>query len=337
MALRKTYIQIRHYLYSKRFILNKIAIFLMIATLFYMFFNYFFFETFIISQANTQEAKKEYKSAILYYKIARFYYKHNHATSLNKKIFMEISYKIALCELENKDETESNIGIRRDLAKIQKTYGIYSKETAYFLRKYLIEYYFLANKIPLAQQEFENAVTIYTNIGYDGNTMADLIRIGGDLYNQQKSYETAYVMYENAYNVIIKEPQMDYEVFTEIVNRIAEYQIKQDRSDIAEILYKNSLEVLRNAPYKKNEAIASTLLRLGDLYAKDDNTTIKAVNCYEEAIDIIKKLPRISESRQNINTYLSTLKDLYNKSNQPQKAMKIQDELTARERFPFLY
>jgi len=309
----------------------------MIATLLYMFFNFFFFEHFIISKANQDEAKQHYKSAITYYKIAGLYYKYNHSSNLNKKIFMEISYKIAICELKNNNKEGANKSLRQDLTKIQNKYGIYSKETASFIRQYLIPFYFIDKNLTFVQQEFDNALNIYSKIGYDKNTMADLIRIGGDLYYEKKQYPTAIVLYENAYKTIYKQPQMDYEVFAKIVNRICEYQVQNNNSDTAINLYKNSIETLKNAKPKQNEAIAGMLINLGDLYSKDDSTTLSAINCYEEAIGIIKKLSQYSELKQNINTYLLTLKDLYTKSNQPQKASKIETELTRRKRFSFLY
>jgi len=221
------------------------------------------------------------------------------------------------------------------MAKIQKQYGFSSTENASFIRKYLIEYYFLNNNLPLAKQSFNNLLTIYKKIGYNQDIMADLTRLAGDLYYQEKNYDTANAFYEKSFDIISKQTKMDYEIYTKIVDKMCDYQVKTDNIENAIQLYNDSILILKDA-YNQNEALAATYIKLGNLYNKDDGKTEDSIQCYEQALNIIKTLPRNSYFRRNINTYYLILKELYNNNGQSFKASEIDVELARRRRFEFL-
>lgn len=336
MIFRKLYIKIRLFLYSIRKILNGITTFLMISVLLYFFVNSFVFERVIIGKANIDEMNRNYKSAIAFYDVALTYYKVNHISQRNKELYFMLPYKISNCYLELNDKKNSVESMLEGITAIQGQYGIFSKETSYFMRKYLIEYYLENNKNNLAKQEFANLLTIYKQIGYSNAEMADAIRLSGDLYYQQKQYDTAMEFYERAYNAISAQSIIDYNVFERVVTRICDYEVSKGQTDKAIDIYKSSINILKNSNNDKPELTAEMLIDLGDLYKKDDKSTKDAISCYEEAIEIIKKLPKSTYLRQNITKYFLVLKGMYNDAGQFHKVDEIDVELARRERFSFL-
>lgn len=335
MFLRRLYLKIRVFLYSVRHITNRLIIILMLTTLLCVFVNSFLFERLISSQATNYELSGKYSQAIVLYNIEDAYYSLFHFNKENKEIYFQIPYKKAVCYLKNNEKKKSINSILLGMTKIQKQYGIFSKETAYFIRKYLIEYYLDNNNYQLASQEFKNLLIIFKKIGYDDNEKADMIRLSGDLYYYRKQYDVAMGFYEKAYAAILKQSDIDYPTFVKIVNRIANYELEEGEVNLAIDIYKQAITQLETSGQRQNTIMAGLLLSFGDLYIKIDKTK-DAISCYEKAIVIIKKLPHTSYLRQNIKTYLLALKDLYNTDGQFHKVSEIEQELTRKSRFSFL-
>lgn len=338
MFYRKLYLKTRLFFYSIRKAVSSFIIFTIIAILLYSFMNSFIFEKIIYKEAESMQAHEKYDSAISLYNIAYFYYGLNHFSDDNKELYFEIPYQISLCYLAQKNKTKSVETMLKALTAIQTQYGMFSHENSYFIRKYLVSYYLENNRVTLAQREFNNLMIIYRNIGYNGNEMSDIIRISGDIYYQKKHYDTAINFYEQAYKSLVAQTNIDYDVFSKIVDRICDYDVINGRSDAAANMYKSSIQILKNAGKPEDELTAKMLLKLADLYTSMGTSQITgAISCYEDAIDIIKKLPKTSYLKQNITSYYVTLKGLYNQSNQFHKAEDIDVELARRERFGFLY
>lgn len=337
MILRKLYLKIRLFLNSIKEPLNRMAVILMITTLFYVFLNSFFFKELILGKANADKGDHKCNSAITFYNAAYSYYKLNHFSQTNKEIYFELPYKIATCYLENNDQKKADESMLNGLNAIQKQYGVFSKENADFIRKYLIDYLLTNNNTYLAGREFNDLITIYKKIGYNNIIIADLSCLNGDLYYQQKNYEQALVSYQEAYNIIIKQENIDYEILWKSVSRIGEYDTKNNNIDKAIELYKNSIPTLENAGDKYSYLAADMLIKLGDLYAKNETSPKKAIKCYEQAISIIKSLTKRNYLRQNIKTYLTNLKNLYNQDGQFHKVDEIEVELARQRRFSFLF
>lgn len=308
----------------------------MIAVLVYLFLNSFFFGQFIIGKANFDEAHKKYPSAIGFYTTAYLYYKINHFSEDNKISYFGLPYKIAICYLKENNKAKSVWSMVEGMNSIQKQYGSYSKENAYFIRKYLIEYYLNNDKPIFAKQEFKNLLLIYKKVGYTDNEMADLIRLSADLNYQQKKYVTAISLYEQAYKASQNKQDIDYNIFSRIVNRICAYKIKIGEAKIALSLYKDSINTLKASGPKQDELTAQMLMTVGDYYSKDDKTTKEAILSYEDAVQVIKKLPNTNYLKQNLNEYLLTLKALYEKDNQTLKAREIDLEIARKRRFSFV-
>ena len=337
MLLRKLYIKIRLYLYSVRKTINKCAVIAMITTLVYLFVNNIFVPRFILAKADLDQINHKYSSAINFYNLSSFYYKINHFSKDNKNIYFKIPYDIAICYLYENKKKESIESMLNSITAIQEQYGIFSSETAYFMRKYLIKYYLDNNQIRLAQQEFKNLIVIYKMINYNYSEMSDLIYLKGDLYYHLKRYDDAMDCYQKAYNILITQQDIDYEIFYKIVDRMCDYKIiNRDSIDAIE-LYKKSVDVLKESGKKQDELTASMLLKLGNLYTKQGSQTKAAIKCYEESIEIIKKLPANNYFKQNINEYLLTLENLYNDDGQFHKVDEINVELSRKRRFSFLY
>ena len=338
-TFRKFYLKMRVFFYSRRRAINGIVVKAMILILFYLFVNSIVIERLLIGKAHNDEINQRYSSAISLYNVAYFYYYCNHYSEDNKKIYLEIPYRISMCYLKAGDREKSVENMLLGITAIQKQYGIMSKETGYFIRKYLIEYYLENNKNVLAHQEFDNLLVIYRTVGYNDNEMSDIIRLSGDLYYNQHQYETAMGYYEKAYKEISQQNQIDYEVFSKIVCRICAYEIENQRVDNAVNIYKSSIDILRSSGRKQNELTATLLLRLGDLYAKSEDNQVSrnAIPYYEEAIEIIKTLPNTTFLKQNLKAYLLILKDLDTKDAKFTNVQKIDDELTRMKRFSFLY
>lgn len=338
MLVRKIYLKTRLFFYSIRKIVSSFILFAIISVLLYSFINSFVFEKIIFKEAESQQAHAKYDSAITLYNIAYLYYSVDHHSDNNKELYFEIPYQISLCYLAEKNKSKSVEIMLKALTSIQTQYGIFSRENAYFVRKYLIQYYLENNRITLAQREFNNLLLIYKNIGYNGNEMSDIIRISGDIYYQKKQYDTAINFYEQAYKALIAQQDIDYEVFSKIVYRICDYEVVNGRTDAAIDMYKSSIQILENTGKHEDELTAKMLLKLAQLEASQGNVQVtSAITAYEQAIDIIKKLPKTSYLRQNIVSYYQALKTLYNQANQFHKAEDIDVELARRERFGFLY
>ncbi len=337
MFLRKLYLKIRLFLYASRRTINKIILFSMLAASLYVLINSFVFGFFVIGKANDYQINKDYRNAITFYNAAYKYYGFNHLSEENKEIYMELPYQMAVCYLKNNDKKESVRIMLLGITSIQKQYGIFSPETAYFMRKYLIEYYLNNNNISLARQEFNNLLTIYKHIGYNNSEMASLVYLGGDLYYQQKKYEQAIIYYEKAYKIISGLSNIDYEVFSKIVNRICDYEIQNKKTDKAISIYTSSIQTLKTAIKPEPELTAAMLISLGNIYRNEDYNIKNAIKCYEEAIEIIKKLPKTTYLKQNINKYYEIMKDLYNKDGQYHKLNEIEVEMARKRRFSFFY
>lgn len=335
MEFRKLYLKIRIFFYSIRRLTNALVISFMLGITVYLLINNFLFGRIIMGQANNDEMLKKYESAVTWYNVADVYYTINHFSKENKEIYFQIPCKKAQCYMSNKQKKESVQSMLQGITKIQKQYGIFSRETAYFMRKYLVEYYLDNNNYSLAHQEFNNLLTIYKQIGYDNNEMADMVRISGDLAFEAKDYESAMEFYQRAYDIISKQSDIDDEVFMKITARIALYEIQQNKTELAINIYINSIEVLKNSANPLKGVIADMLIRLGDIYAIDEKTK-DAIIRYEEAIELIKKLPRINIMRQNLNIYLNSLKELYDKTGQFHKSREIEMEFARQRRFFFM-
>lgn len=337
MFYRKVYIKLRVFLYSIRHITNAILVVLMSSTLLYLFVNNFFFSRVINNLANNDELSGKYSNALNLYRFEYLYYSFNHFSNDNKDIFFELPYKKATCYLKTNEKQKSVESMLDGITAIQKQYGIFSKETAYFMRKYLIEYYLDNNKLQLANQEFRNLLTIYKKVGYSDAEMADMIRLSGDLYYEQKKYDEAMEFYRKAYSAISTSAIIDYPVYVKIVTRIADYELHNKNEEIAIQLYQSTIKQLETAGIKQNNLRAGLLIILGDLYDTKPNKIKDSISCYEEVIAIAKKLPNTSYLKQNIDNYYGTLRDFYNRDGQFHKVAEIDVELAKKRRFAFLY
>lgn len=338
MISRKLYLKIRIYLYSIRHVITNVLTILLVIICGYIFLDTVIVGQFIMNKANNDAIDKNCKSAIPYYNMAYLFYNFFNFTEQDKYNYMEISYKKAMCYLKTNKKADSIGTMVLGLSNIEKKYGVFSRENAYFIRKYLIEYYLTNNKSKLAMNEFNNLLQIYKVIGYKDYEMADLTRISGDLYYQQKQYDIAMDFYKKAYDSISKQSNIDYEVFSKIVKRIATYEIQNQKTDVALGIYKSSIDVLLNSPVKNSEITAQMLLDLANLSASGDPPNLPEAEIrYEQALEIIRKLPSTNYLKLNIIEYYKTLKDFYTTSGKTQKADEIQDAITRHERFRFLY
>ena len=337
MLIRKLYLKLHLWLYSTRKTFNKIFITFIILLLTYIFFNSFFFSHLLLGKANFEEANKNCPTAITFYTVSYLYYKINHFSEDNQKIYFSLPYKISMCYLKENNVKKSIWSMYEGLSSIQKQYGSISRENAYFIRKYLIEYYLENNKPKLARKEFNNLMRIYQKIGYTNNEMADLIRLSGDLNYQQGNYEHAIDLYEQAYKAVQNNSDIDYAVFARIVYRICDYKIKTGRPNVAIKLYGETIDMLKFSGPKQNEITAEMLMNLGAFYAKEDKNIKEAIKNYEAAIAIIRQLPNTDFLKQNIKEYLTVLKGLYEQDNQVSMAREIDLEITRNRRFSFLY
>lgn len=309
----------------------------MIASLLLIFLNSFLSAKIIVNKADMEQINHNYKSAVFFYNIAYSYYCLNHFSQENKHLYLKIPYEIALCELKQKNNQKSSKILSVASSKIIKQYGYYSRENADFIREYLVEYSLSTNNINTARQELINSFTIYRKIGFNQNIMADLLRLNGDIFDLQKNYQKAAYLYEKAYSMINREPEIDYEIYTNIIHKMADCEVKQGHIENAIDIYKNTLHILQGSKRNENEAIAKIQLNLGDLYVKNELSYSGAIDAYENTINIVKTLPKTSYLRKNIYTYYEKLKDLYTKNNQSYKATDIDLELARRRRFAFFF
>jgi len=290
----------------------------------------------ILGKARYDEVNKRFNGAVAFYNVSRLYYQMNHFTSENQELYFEVLYRNSLCYIEKGDKEEAVKIMLNGLTSIHNEYGVLSKESAYFSRKYLIDFYLYNDCYSLAFREYQNLLAIFKTIGYNANEMSDIIRLRGDLYYQHKDYDKAASLYKRAYAKISKQNDIDYDVYAKIITRIADYDIATKSTGEAIELYKTSLDKFV-ASGKKQEALTAQLaLNLGDIYAKDSSTTKQAITCYEKALKIIKSLPNSAFLKQNITTYLKTLKGLYNDDGQFHKVEEVDVELARKRRFTFL-
>lgn len=337
MILRKLYVKTRLYLYSNRKIINTITVTFMISILAYLFINFFVFERIIFGKAQEDDLSGKYDSAIVFYNIAYPYYKINHFSKQNKEIYLKIPYGLSMCYLKKNDKEKALENIYIGMRSTKKEYGIFSHESATFIRKYLIQYYLANDEVKLAEKEFSNLLQIYKKTGYNNSEIADIARTKGDIYYQQKDYATAVEFYKRAYRASHLGTDTDYEIFSNIINKLCNYEIAIGKTDEAILIYKQALTALKASGERESALSADMLINLGDIYKENDLSIKDAIICYEKAIEIIKQLPHISYLRQNLPAYLKTLKDLYNNNNQQQKARDIDAELLKIQRFSIFF
>lgn len=337
MFFRKFYLKSRLYLYSKREFFYKVFFITVLTCLSYYFLNYIVFDTIILGKANYDKMNNNCPSAISLYKTAYAYYGINHFSQQNQQIYYRIPYEISLCYLKEKNPKKAYESILEGVTNLQNRYGIYSPQTAYFIRRYLTDYYLLNNNPKQARQEFKGLIVIYKKIGYDNNIMSDLIRLLGDIYYQQGFYDEAMTYYEKAYNAISVQTHIDYEIYARIVNRICDYEVKNNKYDEAITIYRRGIDFLKASGEKQNELTADMMLRLFDLYQKTDVPSKTSMQLYEEAVYMIKGLPRTTYLKQNIRQNLIKLKELYEQNNEFAKAQKIDDELSKQRRLNWFY
>lgn len=336
MILRKIYLKIWLFIYSIRKLLNRLAVIFMITTLLYLFLNQLLFNRIILAKADSDMFNKNYDAAIGSYNLAYVYYKINHFSSANKELYYKIPYNISTCYLIKSKKKEAINTMVSAITEIQTQYGIYSHETADFMRKYLIKFYLDNNKTKLAEQEFKNLMTIYKNVGYSDNEMSDLIRLKGDIYYAQRRYDLAINLYQQAYKSIATKGSVDYEVFSRIVDRMCAYDVANGDVSGAIQQYETALKIFQPITWRDKEFKAQMLINLANLYIQQQNKTKQAIAKYVEAIDLIKQLPRNDYLKQHLTEHLNELKELYNQDGQFHKVDEIDVELARRRRFNFL-
>ena len=335
MFFKKYYIKARVYLYSIRQLLNTVFVVFMLATLFCFFINTYIFGRVLSNLATNYEISGKYAEAINLYNIEYNYYTVFHFTNDNKERYFKLPYQIASCYLKRNEKHKSVDSMILGLKRIHTQYGTYSRETAYFTRKYLIEYYLDNKNYRLAYQEFKNLLTVYKKIGYRGNEIADMIRLSGDLYYAQQKYDEAMMFYGQSYKAISGQPEIDYETFVKIVNRLAEYDVLNKEPKAAISLYTKTIADLKLAGKKQNETRAQMLISLAEVYTETGNVK-SAIASYEQALEIIRHLSPTNYLRQNVITYLNTLKELYNDDGQFHKIDEIEVKITKVKRFSLL-
>lgn len=290
-----------------------------------------------MNKARYDQANKKYDSAITLYNINYIYYSINRYSKTNKEIFFEIPYDIAKCYLGKNEREKAFKTILNGQNAMQQTYGFFSWEYATFMRKYLLDFYFDTSNYGLAYKDFGNLLLIYKKIGYSPNEMADIMRLCADIYTDQGKENVAIDLYKRAYDTIsIQGEGMDYEIFTSIVNKICAYDVANNNSSGAIDLYKKTIERLKKQGKDQNELTAQMLMNLGNVY-KNEESFKKAIECYKDAITIIKTLPNSSNTKQNLKIYLTTLKGLYESNHQIKEAEEIGLEITKHDRFSFLF
>lgn len=336
MFFRKLYLKIRLYLYSIRDTLGQLVILTLAGILLYAFINGVVINKYLLGKAYSEQIKKNYSSAISYYNLAYSYFKMDHYSKENQKMYFEIPYKIASCYLARNDRQNAIKTMLDEVVTIQGDYGLFSKDYAFFIRKYLIDFYLINNCVTLANREFNNLLFIYKSIGYDENSLADIDRLLGDLYYQQKDYDNAMISYQKSFNEYSKLISIDCEIFTRMVSRMGSFFNSQKQTDLSIKLYKKALDIMKTMGASNTEYYADTLLKLGDLYAQENNKVKDAIKCYEEGISIIKGLWSATYNKQNLVQYLTMLKGLYDQDNQYTKSRAIELELARMRRFSFV-
>lgn len=342
MLNSKLYLKIKYYIRTNKRAINKITVKAMVVILLIIFLNSFFTVKVLVNKADIEQVNQKYSNALFLYNVASSYYNINHFSKENKALYLKIPYEIAVCQLKQKDKRQSLKTLSDASVKIVKQYGVYSKENADFIRQYLIEYNIQANNLQTASEELLYVFNLYRKIGLNQNIIADLLRQNGDILYAQANYQKASFLYNKAFSIIMQNYNknnidIDYEIYTKILHKICDCEVKTGQIDNAISIYKDTLNFLQKSDDKQNEAIANISLNLGDLYIKKGDSFSEAINCYNNAIDIIKNLPKASPLRKNLYSYYKTLKDLYTKNNQSYKASDIDLELARRRRFAFIY
>lgn len=310
MSVRKIFVSITKFLRPIKHNLDKIFIVIVSLCCFYFVLNDLFMERSLLPDANTLMHEKDYKAALGRYNLALFYYKLNHYTNHTKNNYFDVSYKVSVCQYNENQKKKAYENILTTAREIQAQYGFYSKENAYFIKKYLMEFYLENNELVLANNAFRSLLIVESKIGYSNSETADLTRLSGDIYFMAKDVNTALILYNRAYEIISKETKPDYEILMNITNRVAKNKLSLLMTKESIDLYKSSISIVRKAPKKQNEILVNLLVNLGDICAKNDYTVGEAAECYKEAIEITKKLSMKTTAKQNLVEYISTYKKL---------------------------
>jgi len=300
----------------------KIVLGFMIFSISYWLVNDLFVERNLLADATNLMQQKNYKVATSRYKLALRYYQINHFTENTKHKYFDVSYKFSICLLKQNFKKEAIQNMLDTESQVRWDYGFYSKDYEYFLRNYLIDFYLQINNINLTKRTFKKIIAINKNLGCNYSEMADLMRVAGDIYFNEKDLKSALNFYNKAYTIITNQKIPDYLILMNITNKICANEVKLGLSDNAIELYENSIEITRQASKPQDLVLSQLLINLGDLYSQNDQTMIDSVNCYEEAIEITKTMPMNTFPRQNLQNYILKYKDLKAKNEFLQKLNK---------------
>lgn len=308
----------------------------MIMTFAYLFVNNFVVDKIIIGKANYEEIKDHHTKAIGLYNIAYGYYKFNHYTEDNKTNYFELPYKMALCNLEANKKSEAAKNMLKGIKAVQGEYGVFSQEYAYFIRKYLIDYYLVNENYNAAAREYQNLLIIYKKTGYTNSDTVDMLRLKGDLAYAQGENEIAMGLYKQALQSLPNMRDIDYKIYFRILTRMCNYDVENKNGLDAIIRYQKAISFLKKSGKKQRELTAQCYLQLGEVYMHQEKAIKSSILCYEDAIKIIETLPSTTFSKQHINEYLTTLKGLYDQDGQFHKVDEVEVQLTRIRRFSFL-
>lgn len=332
LFLRKLHLKVKVFFnaYGKR--IKTCAVNISVVLLLYFIVNSFIFAGLIMGFADASKYSHEYGKAISMYNLAGIYYKINHFSAKNKSIYFEIPYDKAVCYWEEGKKPESTKSMLDGIAAIQNQYGQTSVESAYFIRRYLIDYYLYCDKERLAELEFNNLLNIYKSTGYTTNDLADLVRLSGDLHYKKGQYDKAMDFYKRSYNAFSKGTDVDYDVFVKIVKRIAAYEAKKGNLTLASSILQASIETLKNSGKAQNSLTAELYLYYGDVCDKQ-NDFKGAVLAYEDAIKIIRNLPETNYLKRSLSDIYLVLKRFYGETGQYTKSTEVDIQLARKRRF----
>lgn len=249
--------------------------------------------------ANCQKAIDMYEHTIKYLKLTDF-------IKANKKKYIAVQHRIALCYLELEKYEQAESAIKEGMYLMMDTYGLKSEEYAHYLCRHVVDYYIKKDDYKQAKDYLNLAEYIYLKNDVEGLEFAFVNKLNGDLYAAVGRQDVADKYYLNALRLAEKVAgNVDLDELIQIYDANAQLCIKNKDLKQAVILYTKLKDRISKMTNKK-EKIALIDWKLGNAY-KQSGDYESALMFYNVSYDVVEKMPSYYSIKQQINELRSDM------------------------------
>lgn len=268
----------------------------------------------------------EYHAAVNLYNYTVKYLSKTDFIPSNRQKYIEVQYRKAICYLKLNQINLADEAIKEGMYLMMESFGLNSKEYAEYVRMYVVEYYIQKKDFKLASDYLKLAEYLYLKLKTNGNELASINRLYGDLYYALGNEKLAAKYYQNAYRLTNKYKELDIDSVIVISQRIANWYIRHDMPDQAVFVYSKLLDLLQTRNCKDKTKYAYVKWLLASAYAANGRNET-AIGYFNDAYAVIKKLPEHYYLKKNIDNLREDMVKCYSALGRHGMAEKIQKQI----------